>query len=267
MDVQLEKLHRIQIEILNEIVSICEANNIQYFLSYGTLLGAVRHKGFIPWDDDLDISMPRNDYERFLRLCGKELSDSYILDCSQTNDRYWLPFAKIRKRGTIYEERAVENVDTPKGIWVDVFPLDSVKYQSSPLQSFQQFLVTVLCFNLLVKQINYIPHTFKGKLARLLLSCISVDTSFSWLDKLMRLWNNDEGATYFVCFVDGVEIKKKTIHKSKFLPSVKLEFEGILYEAPNDYHYILTQIYGDYMELPPEEQRKNHDPILIDYGS
>src|SRR5690554_4415622 len=120
----LKKLHNVQIEILNQIVKICNQNKLTYFLIGGTLLGAIRHKGFIPWDDDLDIAMPRKDYEKFLELCQGYLGDEYYLHCSKTDPKYWLPFAKVRKNNTIFEEKSIQTINSHKGIYVDIFPLD-----------------------------------------------------------------------------------------------------------------------------------------------
>jgi lipopolysaccharide cholinephosphotransferase len=94
----LNKLHSIQVEILDEIVRICDSYNLDYFLIGGTLLGAIRHKGFIPWDDDLDIVMPRYDYDKFIALCDLEMNNKYILDSFENNSGYCLPFIKIRKK-------------------------------------------------------------------------------------------------------------------------------------------------------------------------
>ena len=151
----LNKLHSIQVEILDEIIRICDSNNLDYYLIGGTLLGAIRHKGFIPWDDDLDIAMPRDAYDKFISLCYSELSDDYILDSFKNNSGYWLPFIKIRKKNTIYEEKAISaKRNIPKGVWVDIFPLDNVKTQkySTVFTSEIKVNITLYC----IKQ-GYLP--------------------------------------------------------------------------------------------------------------
>ena len=123
----LDKLHSVQIEILDEIVGICDKHNLTYFLIGGTLLGAVRHKGFIPWDDDLDIAMPREDYEKFLKIAKTELDKKYYLHDISIDKNYWQPFIKIRKNNTLFDEKMIDNIETHKGIFVDVFPFDNLK--------------------------------------------------------------------------------------------------------------------------------------------
>ena len=132
----LDKLHITHIKILDEIVRICDENKLNYFLIGGTLLGAVRHKGFIPWDDDLDIAMPRKDYDKFLNIAKKQINNNYILEYNKTNRKYWLPFAKVRLKNTLYVENTIKNYETNKEIWVDIFPIDNVKKDLSLLSPF-----------------------------------------------------------------------------------------------------------------------------------
>ena len=125
-DKTLKKLHKVEIEILDEIVRICKKHNIKYSLFAGTMLGAVRHAGFIPWDDDIDVGMLRSDYEKFIKIAHEELDSKFSLDCFEYNKKYHLGFAKIKKNGTIFDEEASHHMDNHKGIFVDVFPVDNV---------------------------------------------------------------------------------------------------------------------------------------------
>ena len=100
----LTKVHEIELELLNEFVRICDKHNLTYFLVGGTLLGAVRHSGFIPWDDDIDVGMPRVDYDKFINIAKNELKNDYLLDSVETDKNYFLPFAKILKRNTLFIE-------------------------------------------------------------------------------------------------------------------------------------------------------------------
>ena len=122
----LKKLHEVGLEILLEIDRVCKKYDIPYFLCGGTLLGSIRHKGFIPWDDDIDIGMLRNDYEKFEECYIKEHSKKYYLHSIKTDEDYWLSFIKIQKNNTTINEKFIEKLDTHKGIFVDIFPFDKV---------------------------------------------------------------------------------------------------------------------------------------------
>ena len=125
-NLQLAKVHLVQLEIANEVKKICENYKIKYFLIAGTLLGAVRHRGFIPWDDDLDMGMLRKDYIKFLKIARKELDDKYYLESWKVASGYGLPFTKIRMNGTKYIERNSKDVNCHLGIFIDIFPFDNV---------------------------------------------------------------------------------------------------------------------------------------------
>ena len=127
----VDKLRKAQIEILDEIVRICKKNNIKYFLNYGTLIGAIRHQGYIPWDDDIDIGMTRVDYDKFTIMASKELSDRFEL-CNYKNEVNHLQnFMKIRLKNTMMVEAYNEDKIKDQGIWVDIFPYDNLKKPNS----------------------------------------------------------------------------------------------------------------------------------------
>lgn len=262
----LEELQQTQLEILLHVKEICEKHNLTYFLIGGTLLGAIRHKGFIPWDDDLDIAMPRRDYEHFLALCKDDLASDYYLHCNKTDPDYWLPFTKIRKNGTVFEENSIKTIHTHKGIFIDVFPLDNANAKFSLIQSVQARLAKGISSVVIHKR--GLNVTKVGGLKRILLTLLR-PTRIDFLTRLqtkVMIYNRNNEAPYFVNLGSNYNYKKQTINKDKYYPPVKVQFEGHFFDAPSDWDYILKRIYGDYMQLPPPEKRITHNPVRIDFG-
>ena len=262
----LDKLHKVEIEILNEIVRICDKHNITYYLAGGTLLGAVRHKGFIPWDDDVDIIMTRKDYHRFLKICETELDkEKYFLDCYKTNKHCWNNFAKVRKNNTIFLEREVSTVDTNHGIWVDIFIWDNVGKKIGFIEKFKKkcsLYIRTLCD---IK--NNVSNYNKSKIKYGILKFISLFFTNRFLNRLLNgilSMNKDDNSFHVSTFVNG-PIEKDVLERSRVIETVELEFEGKLYKCPKDYDYYLTNFYGDYMTLPPVEKRKTHRPLLVKF--
>ncbi len=258
----LNKLHKTQVEILDEIVKICRKNEINYFLIGGTLLGAKRHKGFIPWDDDLDIAMPRKDYEKFLKIAKQEINnDRFIIDDCKGNKKYWQPFAKVRMKNTIYQERFVKESEIENGIWVDIFPLDNTKKENSSTLKLQWKIILSLRKLTLNKVNSKEKNIFKTILA--LITNANLNARLTTI--IMKMQNKGE-SKYFMNFGSQYGIKKQVHPKDKYLPAKELEFEGKRYNVPNDYEYVLKKIYGNnYMELPPEEKRVTHNPMKIKF--
>ena len=148
----LKKLRKVEMEILDEIVRICKENDIEYFLTGGTLLGAVRHKGYIPWDDDIDIGMLRKDYDKFINVCKTALDKKYFLDCFETNKEYYLPFAKIKKNNTLFDEELTHHLSNHKGIYVDIIPFENERKSESITQDIQAVLVKNIIETMFVKK-------------------------------------------------------------------------------------------------------------------
>ncbi|MCF0124913.1 MAG: LicD family protein, partial [Clostridia bacterium] len=123
-DYDLKNVKKIEIEIVKEIIRICNKNSIKYFAVGGTALGAVRHNGFIPWDDDIDLGMMREDYEKFLKIAPTELNDNYELVHFSLYNDYPVYFAKVKKKNTLFIERGMSKLNIPKGIFVDIMPYD-----------------------------------------------------------------------------------------------------------------------------------------------
>ena len=260
----LKKLHSIEIEILDEFVRICNKHNLQYFLIGGTLLGAVRHKGFIPWDDDLDVAMPRNDYENFLKIAKTELNTNYIIDNKDTNPQYYLNFTKIRKINTIFEQDFQVNYNGPKGIWLDIFPLDEARGDTLLIR-FQRKLSNII-FSFLHYKNGFILNK-KYILIKKIIGKIVFFKNIVYLnlqEKVLKMQNNKK-YDYIVNLASTYDYKKELMKKEVYFPCKKLKFEGKEYCVPNKYDIYLKQIYGNYMELPPLDKRVTHKPVRLEF--
>lgn len=261
----LKKLHNVEIEILDEIVAICEKHNLKYYLIGGTLLGAVRHGGFIPWDDDLDIGMPRKDYEKFLSIASKELREQYMIDNKDTNKKYYLNFTKIRKKNTIFEQDFQINYDGPKGIWVDIFPVDEAKSLKNKLTPVQKKINNII-FRLLHykngfilgNKFNFIKK-FLGKIC-----IIKHETLLNIQEKWLKL---QDGKNYdcIVNLASTYDYKKEIFKKEDIYPLAEMTFENKKYKVPKNYKKVLKQVYGDYMKLPPKDKQITHNPVKLEF--
>ena len=259
----LKKLHEVQVEILDEIDRICRENNIQYFLVGGTLLGAVRHKGFIPWDDDLDIAMVREDYEKFIKVCKKELDSKYYLDCAETNKDFNFSFAKIRKNNTLFEEPSLKHLDIHKGIYVDIFPMDVVG-KNFKLCFIKGFFIKNLVETVFYKRKIYDIKKCRHPLFVKVFSVFSCNFIYK-LEKFVAKFGNRKKNTHLVSYCGAYSLKKDYFERNVFFLAKLIEFEGKKYPGLNDNDRYLTSLYGNYMELPPKEKRVNHSALDIDF--
>ena len=264
MEYDIRELQKIQLEIAIEVKRICEKYDIKYFLIGGTLLGAVRHKGFIPWDDDFDIGMPREDYDAFISLCGSELNESFYLQSYETDPVFWRNFAKVRKNATFFNEFEIRNKDTHKGIFIDIFPYDNADKIYGCQMYIQSFIVRFLSA-IIVRKLNVDtgPVTsLKNRFLKISSKVISVERAIRWQMKAMKL-NCKRKVDYFVSFGSQYNHRKETMPISKYLPIKEMEFEGIMFKVPNNSDYVLHRIFGDYMTLPPEEKRGGQHAIEV----
>lgn len=249
---------KIMLEILLEIHRICVENHITYWLEAGTLLGAIRHKGFIPWDDDCDVSMPRQDYEKFLKIAQSKLPESMFLQTKETDKDYPLPWAKIRKNGTLL----IETGETGKenyhhGIFVDIFPYDY--YESADV----------------IKKLQWERRTKdrkslypKGSLKRALYGfyanvLLSIPMHAAKKKRKYLIAHRDElnvkNYSYFSYAADVGDICISTVNDVLPVKLVENVFEGHSFCIPNKANKLLEASYGlTYMQLPPVNQRKTH---------
>jgi len=241
-DVMVVKAQKVMLEILTEVDRICKKYNLIYWLDYGTLLGAVRHKGFIPWDDDLDITMPREDYERFLEVVVDELPKRYFFQSQKTDKYYQNFFSKIRDRRSTFIDAWEEKRDIKyhQGIYIDIFPANFIK--KSPIT------VTALKSFVLISKFLHNRH-------------IKLIQPTKYLIKLINFFHNKEGEY----IVSGGECMHYVTlaRKEDFFPLTLIEFEEKKFPIPKKTDKYLTSIFGeDYMQLPSKDKQKVHSVYI-----
>jgi len=263
---QLLRLRKFQLETLDEFVRICEENNLTYFLTSGTLLGAVRHKGFIPWDDDIDVAMPRNDYDSFLNIFQKEntIFNYYIAaDQIPINTFYhYLGYTKFCRKGTVYAKEYLYS-DQNIGIYIDIWPFDNcIKFLA-----FLQKKLTTFSWVLYRYKTKCMKQNMRRrfKLALLLINFLSLRFIKMLTKKSYTIFNKHK-TKYVTNFPSKYDAKKEIQKYNTIFPLSKISFEGKEYNAPGNIHAFLKKLYGDYMKLPPAESQVLSNISFISFG-
>lgn len=252
----IKEIQNVELDILDYVTEICRENGLRYFLAGGTLLGAVRHKGFIPWDNDVDISMPRPDYIKLIDIMEKQSNERYRILRARDDNDYYYPFAKVVDTKTKLIELTRSNSVSNLGLFIDIFPIDTVPTD----------------FDVAEERLRYVNKwgiKIAGSVASAKdLSIFRKITHFIWyaLFKVLgrercfervegKLSYNQFGSTGYIASTYGLRGKKEIIEYQAFASTVELLFEGKKYNCPVGYDKYLKQMYGDYMKLPPEKDR------------
>lgn len=258
--INIQELKIIQIEILNNFDSFCKANGINYWLDFGTLLGAVRHRGFIPWDDDVDIAMLRDDYERAAALFNRMSDGRYIFQTPTTDKTMCYPFGKLLDTQTVLYEYGKSGIKTC--VYVDVFVYDNSPNDQVIVKKMlkkRDFLGRLRRLKLPMRKDISLFKKILYLIGHILLLPFSMNTINRALDKNARQYTASL-TTNVSNFVNPYD-SDLTVVKSLFQNLTDVEFEGKLYPAPKDYDVWLTKLYGNYMQLPPVDQRGGHHVI------
>lgn len=271
----LRKVQLLQLKIAKEIKRICDKNNIDYILDSGTLLGAVRHKGFIPWDDDMDISMISENYKRFLEACKTDLGEEFFLQTWETDRNYPMPYAKIRLNGTRYIENVFEKAQMHQGIFVDVFPYNvwpvknRIRKKIWRRRLYLQSMIMMKCHYLKFKSDaawKYLLKVIMFTFIKFLSLFHSKQSLINKYNKMTEKYNAFESDELYEQ-TTNIRFGYWVVSKSCFEKFINLEFEDDTFKCPENYDEYLTKVYGDYMTPPPEEKRaKGHNVIEVDLG-
>lgn len=248
----LEERKQIFLGICDAVDKFCRKNNIKYFIAYGTLIGAIRHKGFIPWDDDLDIMMLRDDYENFTKI----FKDSRYKLVNCYNDKgYNFQFARVYDTQTCWYKKGIKS----NGIGIDVYIVDKVPTDESLTNKYIKNVAHCVRKRLFCIKIRNLLQKFN--------LWFSKNNDFCPLnyycrkqDAVCKQYDSIEEFNY-ICNAGGAD-NKKILNKILFNDTIDVDFEGRKYMAPKEYDSFLRQVYGDYMQLPPEDQRQPYHSSL-----
>lgn len=272
MDIKDDELIKYaQLDLLNEFKKICEQNNIKYFLTGGTLIGAIRHNGFIPWDDDIDVGMLRNEYEKFLEIAPRYIDSNYELFDWNKDLNSPLPFLKLKIKGTHYKEFHSQDSKMNDSIFIDIFPYDNVP--SSHIKKILQAIKIFIYRKLLLIKCNF--NLTEGKIGKkIIYAPIYLLSIFYDLNELknkcikeMKKYNTHE-SNYIINHAGSYSYNRETINREWIENTIMHKFEKYEYMIPKMYNEFLTHVYGNYMKLPPQEQQTGrHRVKIIDLGN
>lgn len=269
-DKTLKHLQSLELMILKDFIKICEENDLTYYMYAGSLLGAVRHNGFIPWDDDLDVIMFREDYEKFKKVFISSPNEKYELLTNETEEDYFHTLSKLMIKDTRFEENWVSQVNFHVGINMDIFVLDDLSdnnlkrnYQLKRAFLYNKLLIMSkiklddlpLVTKLITHTGYYILNLFKVKPFTIYKRCL----------KFLNKFKDDNADCVFDISATADEYPQIFL-KEDFKDTIKIKFEDIEVNIPKGYDNILKSLYGDYMQLPPEEDRYNHITENLDFG-
>ncbi len=266
---EFRRLQLVQLEMLREFDRVCRKNQITYSMEGGTLLGAVRHKGYIPWDDDADIAMLREDYDRFKQVCNQLNPDICFFQDHSTDPEYRWGYGKLRRTGTTFVRVGQEHIKCKNGVFVDIFPLDDI-----PLTTVGMMCNDFYCFclrKILYSEVGRLNPSI-GPVERKVyafLSHIPIDKVFRRLDKMaQKSKKNSKNRVRILTYTSAGKLYRKNplskrygMPKEWFTDVAEYVFEDLKLWGTRDYDAALTYQYGDYMALPSLSDREPHSPV------
>lgn len=272
------RLHQVLLEIVKDFARICENHNFYYSLSGGSALGAVRHHGFIPWDDDVDVFMLRKDFNEFVKIFHAELGDKYILHSMETTPELGFPVAQMMKRGTVFKVNGTLGCEEC-GIYIDIFILENAP-DNLIIRCIHGIVslyygLCLSCARFYNKR-DYYLEMYKNAdsdVMKVILRKIRIGRLLSWRSlakwaQKYTKWNalcRNENSKYVVCPTGVKHYFKEIFPREKYCVTQKMRFEDTELSVIKEFDWALSRLYGNYMELPPEEKRETHFVLEIDF--
>lgn len=268
-DEELEEIKQVVLEILHDVVRLCEEYDIPYMLGGGTALGAIRHKGFIPWDDDIDINIPRKYVHNICELIRQEYGDKYYVEEPGFTKGYLSSFIQVHKNGTVFQEYLVQDLDHC-GIKIDIFTIENT-YSNKILRSLHGIqceagLLILSCYRMFAWRKEMLALAGDNKKARAVMRVKGVigilfaPAYWWWYCRIQESFQRckQEDSKYVVIPSGRKHFFGELYNRNDYMELMKVQFEGCTFNISKDYDTYLRNLYGNYMELPPEEKREHH---------
>lgn len=270
----LKKVQQYELSILRDFVKICDENNLTYFGIAGTGIGSLRHEGFIPWDDDIDVGIMRNDLDKLIEIIQRDYSDKYYILNAENNKNFPLTTTHICIKDSQFVLESLKGTNCPYGIFLDVFPFDCVSSDEKTLNK-QMKRAWIYSKILILRHLPFPIIAFKGFTKKFIHFCtaiihglmkffgISHKFLYNKIIKASCKYNGtDTGVYAYFC---GGKPTNNIFKKEDMFPLRKLKFEDIELNFPNKLEAYLTHLYGDFMQLPPPEKRVSHSPCVLKF--
>lgn len=247
----LDELKQVELNLLKAFIEICKKHDLQYYIIGGTLLGAIRHKGFIPWDDDIDVGMPRVDYEKFMELAQGDLPAYYFVQNFHTDPEYPLCFGKLRDSRTTFIESSVKSRKINHGVYIDIFPLDYYPKKNVVLFRWKNLLYSAR----ISRQFDSTPSA-KMRVMQIIsmIFCPSVKAAIVKREALAK----KEQSGDLIANLFGAWGQKEIMRSEWYGKGLEASFESVKVMIPEKYDEYLIQLYGDYMTPPPKDKQVGH---------
>ncbi len=253
----LRKVQLTELDILKDLDRVCKAHGITYFIAQGTLLGAAKYKGFIPWDDDIDVIIPYNDLVKLLEVYPAEGKEEYMITNHNIEKHFPLPWTKIRAKNTVSRPVRYKDLPINWGVCIDLFPIYPVS-NNALMRKIEGALMKI-AYKLLMAELT--KYEDKRGFVTRLAEMTPIRFRHWYYNTLIKHLAKHKDSKYVLLTCKGTRIVDRSLI---FSEATKLPFEDTSYPVPSKYHEYLTGFYGDYMAPLPESEQRGHDMIMGD---